>query len=96
MCSPIIRETLKMVLDTSLLNTQQYKVRIKSKVKPSRESPPLHFGVVAIEKDPYGCPRLRSTTLYIYIYIYIYIYVCVCVCVKLSNRSKSDNTEKNG
>ena len=33
----IIPETLKMVLDTSLLNTQQYKVRIKGKVEPSRE-----------------------------------------------------------
>ena len=29
----IIPKTLKMVLDTSLLNTQQYKVRIKDKVK---------------------------------------------------------------
>ena len=29
----IIPKTLKMVLDTSLLNTQQYKVRIKSKVE---------------------------------------------------------------
>ena len=27
----------KMVLDTSLLNTQQYKVRIKGKVEQSRE-----------------------------------------------------------
>ena len=26
-----------MVLDTSLLNTQQYKVRIKAKVEQSRE-----------------------------------------------------------
>ena len=32
----VIPKTLKMVLDTSLLNTQQYKVRIKSKVEPSR------------------------------------------------------------
>ena len=30
-------KTLKMVLDTSLLNTQQYKVRIKDKVEQSRE-----------------------------------------------------------
>ena len=30
-------KTLKMVLDTSLLNTQQYKVRIKGKVEQSRE-----------------------------------------------------------
>ena len=27
----IIPKTLKMILDTSLLNTQQYKVRIKGK-----------------------------------------------------------------
>ena len=33
----VIPKTLKMVLDTSLLNTQQYKVRIKGKVEPSRE-----------------------------------------------------------
>ena len=33
----VIPKTLKMVLDTSLLNTQQYKVRIKSKVEQSRE-----------------------------------------------------------
>ena len=33
----IIPKTLKMVLDTSLLNTQHYKVRIKGKVEQSRE-----------------------------------------------------------
>ena len=32
-----IPKTLKMVLDTSLLNTQQYKVRIEGKVEQSRE-----------------------------------------------------------
>ena len=32
-----IPETLKMVLDTSLLNTQQYKIHIKGKVEQSRE-----------------------------------------------------------
>ena len=46
-CSKMVRETgvqsqvesydLKMVLDTSLLNTQHYKVRIKGKVEQSRE-----------------------------------------------------------
>ena len=42
-----------MVLDTSLLNTQQYKVRIMGKVEQPWESssaPPLHLSVVAIEK----------------------------------------------
>ena len=33
----IIPKIFKMVLDTSLLNTQQHKVRIKSKVDKSRE-----------------------------------------------------------
>ena len=33
----VIPKTLKMVLDTSLLNTQQYKVRIKGKVEQSME-----------------------------------------------------------
>ena len=33
----IIPKTLKMVLDTSLLNTQQYKVHVKGKVEQSRE-----------------------------------------------------------
>ena len=33
----VILKTLKIVFDTALLNTQQYKVRIKSKVEQSRE-----------------------------------------------------------
>ena len=33
----VILKTLKMILDTSLLNTQQYKVRIKGKVEQFRE-----------------------------------------------------------
>ena len=33
----VIRKTLEMVLDTSLLNTQPYKVRIKGKTEQSRE-----------------------------------------------------------
>ena len=33
----VIPKTLKMVLDTSLLNTQQYKVHIKGKMEQSRE-----------------------------------------------------------
>ena len=33
----VIPKTLKMVLDTSLLNTQQYKVRIEGKVEQYRE-----------------------------------------------------------
>ena len=33
----VIPKTLKMVLDTFLLNTQQYKVHIKGKVEQSKE-----------------------------------------------------------
>ena len=33
----VIPKTQRMVLDASLLNTQQYKVRIKGKVEQSRE-----------------------------------------------------------
>ena len=53
-----------MVLDTSLLNTQQYKVRIESKVQQSRErsSPPV---VVAIEKGAL-CSPLTMVTNFTY------------------------------
>ena len=52
----VIPKTLKMLLDTSLLTTQQYKVRIKGKVEKSWECPPLHLGVVAIEKGALWSP----------------------------------------
>ena len=38
----VIPKTLKMVLDTSLLNIQQYKVCIKGKVEQSRERSSTH------------------------------------------------------
>ena len=58
----------KIVLDTSLLNAQQYKVRIKGKVEQSRErsSTSLHLGVVAIEK---GAFCLLSTTVADFTYL---------------------------
>ena len=46
----VIPKTFKMVLDTSCLNTQQYKVRIKGKVEQSKER---SSGVVAIEKGEF-------------------------------------------
>ena len=47
-----------MELDTTLFNTQHYKVRFKGKVEQSRErsSAPLHLDVVAIEKGAFGSP----------------------------------------
>ena len=74
----VIPKTLKMVLDTSLLNTQQYKVRIVGKVGHSREKSSA-LRVVAIEKGTFWSPP--TTVANLYIYIYIYICVCVCVCV---------------
>ena len=38
----VIPKTFKMTLDTSLLNAQQYKVRIKGKVGQSRERSSAH------------------------------------------------------
>ena len=38
----VIPKTLKMVLDTALLNTQNYKVRIKSEMEQSRERSSAH------------------------------------------------------
>ena len=61
----VIPKTLKMVLDTSLLNTQQYKVRIKGKsgaILGKEYRPPLHLGVVAIEKGTFWSP-----TFYLFI-----------------------------
>ena len=60
----VIPKTLKMVLDTSLLNTQQYKVCMKGKVEQSRGKewrPPLHLGVVAIEKGAFWSPLITVT-----------------------------------
>ena len=78
----VIPKTLKMVLDTSLLNTQQYKVCIKGKVEKSRERSsalPDILGVLAIEKGDFWSPSTTVTNftlLYIYIYIhFIYIYI---------------------
>ena len=43
----IIPKTLKMILDTALLNTQPYEVHIKGKVEQSRErSSPLPYTLV--------------------------------------------------
>ena len=55
-----------MVLDTSLLKTQQYKVCIKGKVEQSREkssTPPLHLGVVAIEKGAFWSHSTKGRQL---------------------------------
>ena len=58
----VIPKTQKMVLDADLLNTQHYKVRIKSKVEQSREwssAFPLNVSVVAIKKGAFGSLSIK-------------------------------------
>ena len=72
--SRIIPKTLKMRLNTSLLNTQQYKVRIKGKVEHSREKSstlPLHLCVVAIEKGAFGSPSTTVANFTYFTFTYI-------------------------
>ena len=73
-----------MVFDTSLLNTQHYKIWIKGKWSNQGKevAPSLHLSVVAIEKGAFGSSSTTINLLtYIYIYIYIYISKHVCVCM---------------
>ena len=65
----VIPKTLKMVLDTSFLNTQQHKVRIKGKVEQFRErsSALLYTSVLQLlKREPSGPPWLRAPTLLTY------------------------------
>ena len=67
----VLPKTLKVVLDTFLLNTWQYKVRIKGKVEQSKERSsalPLHLGVVAIEKGAFWLPSTTVANFTIHIY----------------------------
>ena len=64
-----ISKTSKMGLNTSLLKTQHYKVRIKGKVEQSRERSrtlPLHLSVVAIEKGAFWSQSTKRRQLYFY------------------------------
>ena len=76
----VIPKTLKMVLDTSVLNTQQYKVRINGKVEKSWERShaiPYTLVLWLFKREPSSHLRLRSPTLLTIIYIYIYILKCI-------------------
>ena len=64
-----------MVLDTSLLNTYQYKVHIKGKVEQCREKN-SDLPYTSIEKGAFWSP---STTLTNHIYIYIVMILILCV-----------------
>ena len=56
----VIPKTLKMALDTSLLNTQQYKVRIKGKVEQSRQRSSTFPYNSAIEKGAFWSPSTMA------------------------------------
>ena len=65
----VIPKTQKMVLDTTLLSSQHYKVRIKGKVEQSREwssTLPDTSVLQLLKRVPSGHPRLRSPTLLTY------------------------------
>ena len=55
----VIPNNLKMVVDTFLLNTQQYKVHMEGKVEQSRE----RSSVVAIEKGVFWSPWTKGRQL---------------------------------
>ena len=67
----VISKTPKMELDVALLNTQQYKVRIKGKPQQSRvmRSTLVYLGVAAIEKWAF---RLSSTKFAHFTYFHMY------------------------
>ena len=63
----VIPKTQKMVLDATLLNIQNYKVRIKGKVEQSRKcSCTLPYtSLVAIEKGAFGTSSTKGKQLYL-------------------------------
>ena len=80
----VIPKTQKMVFDSSLLNTQHYKVWVKSKVEQYSEwscAFPNTSLLWAIEKGAFGShsTKVAYFTFYLYYFnkrnIYIYIYI---------------------
>ena len=67
----IIPKTLKMVLDTSLLNIQQYKVlsSVKWSKPGKRVTSSRHLGVVAIEKGAFGSPSTTAANFTCFTYL---------------------------
>ena len=69
----VIPKALKMVLDASLLNTQQYKVFIKGKVEQFRvKNSALTYTSVAIEKGAFWSPSTTVTNFTLTIQDYAY------------------------
>ena len=91
----VIPKTLKMELDTTLLNTQHYKVRFKGKVEQSWEwssAPPLHLGVVAIEKGAFGSPSTMVANLTLFCSIFFGSVDACVVCIVSGCYNQSSST----
>ena len=59
----VIPKTLKMVLDATLLNTQKYVSRVKWSNQGKGKHPPLHLGVVVIEKGAFWSSPTKVANL---------------------------------
>ena len=71
----VIPKTFKMVLDTSLLNTQQCKVRMKGKVEQTRERSSAHpytSVLYLLKREPSGRPRLKGDNFTYYLLVNSY------------------------
>ena len=70
----VITKPQKMVPDATLLNTQHYKVKIKSKEEQEKGlALPTTLWFFANEKATFRSP-LTTVTNFTFYYIYIYIY----------------------
>ena len=71
----VVPKTLKIVFDTSLLNTLEFKVHIEGKVEQSRErsSALPYSSVVAIEKEVFWLP---STAVANFTYLCLQLHFC--------------------
>ena len=68
--SRVIQKTQKIVLDASLLNTQNYKVCNRGK----EVAPSLNVGVVVIEKGSFGSPSTMVAKFTYYNYNYCILF----------------------
>ena len=62
----VIRKTKKMLLGVTLLNTQQYKVRVKWSNLEKGVAPSPTNGVVAIEKGAFWLPSISVANFTFY------------------------------
>ena len=79
-----------MELDTTLLNTQHYKVRFKGKVEQSWEWSSA-LGVVAIEKGNFGSPSTMVAN-FTYLHNLIVKNISISSYSVYSNSSNSTNS----